>query len=202
MFCHLLSNLRRVWRPPLSARPRSGCDVAAPCGRSGEFDKGRRPVPLPADRAGLWPVRMSPMGAAARVWAVRPVALVCSNTAARAVQRRRTFHLALYHGWTVLRLARWIQRSADCSAFQQKFLSGAMLSAAAPGYLSSRFTILSHSVPDEWAGNQVVFPGSGGRNWVRTSDPSLVSVVLLAQGQGVFQNRPAETSTSGYVEVR
>lgn len=33
-------------------------------------------------------------------------------------------------------------------------------------------------------------------------DLSFVSVVLLAQGQGVFQNRPAETSTSGYVEVR
>jgi hypothetical protein len=35
-----------------------------------------------------------------------------------------------------------------------------------------------------------------------TSDSSLVSVVLLAQGQRVFQNRPAETSTSEYVEVR
>ena len=67
MFCQLLSNLGRVWCPPLSARPRSGCDVAAPCGRSGGFDKGRRPVRLPADRAGFWPARMSPMRAAARV---------------------------------------------------------------------------------------------------------------------------------------
>ncbi len=33
-------------------------------------------------------------------------------------------------------------------------------------------------------------------------DPSLVSVVLLTRGQGAFQERPAETSTSGYVEVR
>lgn len=47
--------------------------------------------------------------------------------------------------------------------------------------------MLSHSVPDEWAGNQVVFPGSGRRNWVRTSDPSLVSVVLLLGNQGPFR---------------
>jgi hypothetical protein len=36
-------------------------------GRSGGFDKGRRPVRLLADRAGFWPARNGPMRAAARV---------------------------------------------------------------------------------------------------------------------------------------
>jgi hypothetical protein len=40
------------------------------------------------------------------------------------------------------------------------------------------------------------------RRWVRTTGFSLVSVVPLARSQRVFRERPAETSTSGYVEVR
>jgi hypothetical protein len=42
----------------------------------------------------------------------------------------------------------------------------------------------------------------GGHNRHQTSDSSLVSVVLLARGQGAFQERPAETSMPEYVEVR
>ena len=45
----------------------SGDVRAAPCQRSGGFDKGRWPVRLFADRAGFWPARKCPMGAAARV---------------------------------------------------------------------------------------------------------------------------------------
>jgi hypothetical protein len=49
--------------PTAISTSRSDSDVAAPCGRSGGFDKGRWPVRLLADRAGLWPARMSPMWA-------------------------------------------------------------------------------------------------------------------------------------------
>ena len=40
------------------------------------------------------------------------------------------------------------------------------------------------------------------RALVQTNDSSLVSVVLLARDRGALQNRPAETNTSEYLEVR
>jgi len=48
----------------LKRQDSAGGDVSVLRGRSGGFDKGRRPVRLLADRAGFWPARMNPMRAA------------------------------------------------------------------------------------------------------------------------------------------
>jgi hypothetical protein len=56
---------------------------------------------------------------------------------------------------------------------------------------------------ERWTSTEGRWAGEGDRRGpARGQQNSVVSAVLLARGQGVFHEGPAETSTSGYVEVR